>query len=125
MISRPTSPDSNSDIDIQGPKLSMLAVHPVGLDSQLLSAVPADTLHTGFGPTCPDYSQIAVAASAGWAWGKKIGGEHKEASVKANDSTNSVISGGKLELETAMEDAVRMVLEGRRCAVLDCVLDGI
>ena len=101
----------------------MLAVHPVGLDSQLLSTVPADTLHTGFGPVCPDYSQIAVAASSGWAWGKKVGGEQKE--VGSKPETSPVADGGKAELEKAMDDAVRMVLEERRCAVLDCILDGI
>ncbi|KAJ3512444.1 hypothetical protein NMY22_g15329 [Coprinellus aureogranulatus] len=106
----------------RGPKLSMLAVHPVGLDSQLLSAVPADTLHTGFGPACPDYSQIAVAASAGWAWGKKIGGEQKVGNQVAD---NPAADGGKAELETAIDVAIKTVLEGRRCAVLDCVLDGI
>lgn len=121
----PGSENSTSNVNLQGPKLSMLAVHSVGLDSQLLSAVPADVLHTGFGPVCPDYSQIAVAASAGWAWGKKIGGEHKEASVHANDTSKLIDGGGKAELETTMGDAVRMVLEERRCAVLDCVLDSI
>lgn len=104
----------------------MLAVHPVGLDSQLLSAVPGDTLHTGFGPVCPDFSQIAVAASAGWAWGKKVGGEQKDVdSIKPNASSNLVAGGGKAELETTMEDAVRAVLQDQRCAVLDCVLDRI
>jgi hypothetical protein len=103
----------------------MLAVHPVGLDSQLLSTVPADTLHTGFGPVCPDYSQIAVAASSGWAWGKKVGGEQKKLRTKLDTSGVPVADGGKAELEKALDDAVKVVLEERRCAVLDCILDGI
>ncbi|KAJ6518944.1 thiamine diphosphate-binding protein [Mycena sanguinolenta] len=91
----------------KAPKMSMLGCHPSGYGSRASSGVE---LSVGFGPICPDYSQIAVAASAGWVWGKRVGGD-----------------GGNLkeELHAAFAEAVRVVLEERRCAVLDCVLDSI
>ncbi|KAF9235635.1 thiamine pyrophosphate enzyme, N-terminal TPP binding domain-containing protein [Melanogaster broomeanus] len=52
----------------KSPKLSMLGVHPQGHGSRAVG----DQLTVGLGPDCPDYSQIAVAASGGWAWGRKI-----------------------------------------------------
>ncbi|KAF7309933.1 hypothetical protein MIND_00365700 [Mycena indigotica] len=91
----------------KAPKLSMLGCHLTGHGSLASSGVE---LSVGFGPDVPDYSQIAVAASAGWVWGKRIGtGEHGR-----NLQT---------EIDTAMAEAVRVVLEEKRCAVLDCVLD--
>jgi len=81
----------------------MMAVHPTGYGKK----APINRLTTGFGPDCPDYSQIAVAASSGWAWGRKIGvGE----------------LAGSAEVEKSIAEAIRVVLEERRCAVLDCVL---
>lgn len=85
------------------PKYSMMAVHPTAHGKK----APISRLTTGFGPDCPDYSQIAVAASSGWAWGRKIGvGE----------------LAGSAEVEKSIAEAIRVVLEERRCAVLDCVL---
>ncbi|KAF9235634.1 thiamine pyrophosphate enzyme, N-terminal TPP binding domain-containing protein [Melanogaster broomeanus] len=49
----------------KSPKLSMLRIHPQGPGSRAVG----DQLTVGFGPDCPDYSQIAVAASSGWAMG--------------------------------------------------------
>jgi len=91
----------------KAPKMSMLGCHPTGYGSRASSGAE---LSVGFGPHVPDYSQIAVAASAGWVWGKRVGGD-----------------GGnvKEELHTAVAEAVRVVLEERRCAVLDCVLESI
>lgn len=84
----------------------MLGVHPTGHGSK----VPIEQLTTGFGPDCPDYSQIAVAASSGWAWGRKVGvGE----------------LAGKEGLEKSLAEAINVVLKEKRCAVLDCVLDSL
>lgn len=84
----------------------MLGVHPAGLGSQ----ASGDQLSVGFGPNCPDFSQIAVAASAGWAWGKRVGlGEN----------------GSKEALESVILEAVNIVVKERRCAVVDCVLETI
>ncbi|RDB15268.1 Benzoylformate decarboxylase [Hypsizygus marmoreus] len=90
----------------KSPKLSMLGVHPTGHGSK----APGSKLSVGFGPDCPDYAQIAVAASAGWAWGKRVG--------IAEDK-------GKLALEGAIAEAIRVVIEERRCAVVDCILESI
>lgn len=82
----------------------MLGVHP----NSHGSAASGDRLSVGFGPNCPDYVQIAVAASAGWAWGQRVGlGE----------------SGGKAALEGVMSEAVRIVVEEERCAIVECMLD--
>jgi hypothetical protein len=96
------SPDSC----LQAPKMSMLGCHPTGHGSRASGV----ELSIGFGPNCPDYSQIAIAASAGWVWGKRVGGD-----------------GGNVKdaLESVIAEAVRVVLKERRCAVLDCVLDSI
>jgi hypothetical protein len=50
---------------MQSPKLSMLVVHQMGHGSRVSSR---DSL-SGFGSQVdiPDYAQIAVAVSAGWA----------------------------------------------------------
>lgn len=87
--------------------MSMLGCHPTGYGSRASSGAE---LSVGFGPNCPDYSQIAVAASAGWVWGKRVGGDGRNV---------------KEELNAALAEAVRVVLEERRCAVLDCVLESI
>lgn len=84
----------------------MLSVHPSGHGSR----TDGSKLSVGFGPDCPDYSQIAVAASGGWAWGKRVG---------AGDNS------GKLALEETISEAVRIVVEEGRCSVVDCVLESI
>ncbi|GAA5906270.1 hypothetical protein JCM5296_000300 [Sporobolomyces johnsonii] len=83
----------------KSPRLSMLGVHPSGLGV----AASAGDLNISFGPTDdlnPDYG--GIAAAAGGAWAKKV----KTAS----------------ELEEAMKEAVRQVVEEKRSAVLDCWL---
>lgn len=90
----------------RSPKLSMLGVHPKGQGSQ----VSGERLTVGFGPESPDFAGIAVGASAGWAWGKRVG-------------MQGVNGGDKEELESALREAVRVVVEDRRCAVLDCVIE--
>ncbi|GAA5972221.1 hypothetical protein JCM21900_006225 [Sporobolomyces salmonicolor] len=83
----------------KSPRLSMLGVHPAGLGA----AASAGDLNISFGPTDdlnPDYG--GIAAAAGGAWAKKV----KSAS----------------ELEAAMKEAVRQVVEEKRSAVLDCWL---
>ena len=75
----------------------MLAVHPNGVGSKAC----ADELTTGFGPHTPDYSGIASAA--GDAWGQRV------------ESAKDV--------DGALYEAVRVVLQEGRCAVVDCVLD--
>jgi len=88
----------------KAPKQSMLGVHPTGFGSK----ASGERLTVGFGPDCPDYSQIAVAASSGWAWGRRVGvGEFS----------------GREALEKSISEALRVVLEEKRCAVLDCVLE--
>jgi hypothetical protein len=81
----------------------MLSLHPTGYGSK----ASGDKLSVGFGPNCPDYAQIAVAASDGWAWGKRV------------------TTGGKAVLEGTISEAVKVVVEERRCAVVDCVLESI
>ncbi|KAJ3513443.1 hypothetical protein NLJ89_g2940 [Agrocybe chaxingu] len=102
------------------PKLSMLGVHPAGHGS----TAPGAQLTVGFGPDSPDHSQIAVAASAGWAWGTRIGGpgwtSERESDVD-NTRQGSVEEG----LEEVLAKAVNIVIQEKRCAVLDCVLDSI
>ncbi|KAG8214858.1 thiamine pyrophosphate enzyme [Butyriboletus roseoflavus] len=94
----------------KSPKLSMLGVHPRGHGANAVG----DQLTVGFGPDCPDYSQIAVAASNGWAWGRKI-------------SVNLATEGKSAQvlLQETIAEAVRVVVEDQRCAVVDCVLENI
>ncbi|GAA5985805.1 hypothetical protein JCM10908_007118 [Rhodotorula pacifica] len=83
----------------KSPKLSMLGVHPTGLGA----AGPSAELNVTFGPEDslnPDYG--GIAAAAGGAWSRKV----KKAS----------------ELQEAMEEALRVVREDKRSAVLDCWL---
>ncbi|KAF9009260.1 thiamine diphosphate-binding protein [Hymenopellis radicata] len=96
----------------KSPKLSMLGVHPSGLGSE----ASGERLSVGFGPDVPDYSQIAVAASGGWAWGKRIG-SGGDGAVGAEQNL--------ARLEEAMTEAVNIVLKEGRCAVLDCILESI
>ena len=78
----------------------MLGVHPSGLGSQSSAA----DLNISFGPLDslnPDYG--GIAAAAGGAWSRKV--------MKAS------------ELDEAMKEAIRVVKEDKRCAVLDCWLE--
>jgi thiamine pyrophosphate-dependent acetolactate synthase large subunit-like protein len=88
----------------QSPKLSMLGVHPQGIGAP----IPGHELSVGFGPHIPDYAGIAVAATAGWAYGKK---------VRATE--------GKQVLQESIKEAVHAVLVEGRCAVLECELKSI
>ncbi|KAI0671221.1 thiamine diphosphate-binding protein [Trametes maxima] len=81
------------------PKLSMLGVYPDGLGS----AASGQELSVGFGPDMPDYSQVAVAA--GGAWGRRV--EHAD------------------ELQSVLEEAVRVVVQEKRSAVVDCIIQSI
>jgi hypothetical protein len=85
----------------KSPKLSMLGMHPEGYGSKFT----CNQLTVGFGPDTPDYAGIAVAATGGWAWGKRL------------------TAGSPLE-ETMME-AVRIVVDERRCAIVECVLESV
>ncbi|KAH8798735.1 thiamine pyrophosphate enzyme, N-terminal TPP binding domain-containing protein [Flagelloscypha sp. PMI_526] len=88
----------------KSPKLSMQGVYPQGLGT----SQPGHRLTVGFGGpdiAPPDYSAIAVAASAGWARGWK---------VVSQDS-----------LVDTMKQAVDTVVGEKRCAVLDCVVASI
>ncbi|MGD0106092.1 MAG: thiamine pyrophosphate-requiring protein [Rhodopila sp.] len=78
----------------KSPKLSTLAVHPDGY------AAHANQLDTSFEPV-PDY--VGVAAAAGGAWGRQI-----------RDPA---------EVDEALAEALHIVREEKRCAVLDVWLD--
>ena len=102
-------------IGTQSPKLSMLGVQPTGFGRYTAGA----QLTVGFGPDVPDYAQIAVAASSGWAWGVRAGG------VGARPDGPEMFNEAAIskQFTDLMEKAVRVVLEEKRCAVIDCALD--
>ena len=77
----------------------MLGVYPNGLGS----TATMNELSVGFGPDMPDYAQVAVAA--GGAWGKRVS--------KAD------------ELHAVMEEAVKVVVQEKRCAVVDVIIGTI
>ncbi|GAA5942568.1 uncharacterized protein JCM15063_000037 [Sporobolomyces koalae] len=84
----------------KSPKLSMLGVHPNGVGSR----APPQDLNVSFGPEDglnPDYGGIATAA--GGAWSRKVRGVE--------------------QVEEAMREAVRVVTQEKRCALLDCWLE--
>ncbi|KAF8525690.1 thiamine diphosphate-binding protein [Gautieria morchelliformis] len=83
----------------KSPKLSMLGVHPAGAASKAKSP----DLNVTFGPEAPDYSQIAAAA--GGAWARRI--------TRPD------------EVEGAIREATEAVLEERRCAVIDVVIEAL
>ena len=85
----------------------MLGVHPTGHGSKASGA----QLSVGFGPHSPDHAQIAVAASAGWAWGKRVGENGADINRQG--------------LADVIMEAVSVVLDQRRCAVVDCILESI
>jgi hypothetical protein len=125
----------------KSPKLSMLGVHPHGHGSNALSG---EQLSVGFSfdPTStspaqsdrisPNYAQIAVAATDGWAWGKKV-----SVTVRAKSEllSDSVGNGSQPELgdvnrilesiKDTLAEAVRVVVEEKRCAVVDCLLEAL
>ncbi len=74
----------------KSPKLSALAVHPDGF------AARANQLDTSFEPA-PDY--VGIAAASGGAWGRQL-----------HDPS---------EVDEALCEALRVVREEKRCAVLD------
>ena len=74
----------------------MLGVYPDGHGS----TATMNNLSVGFGPDMPDYAQVAVAA--GGAWGKRV----------------SRVD----EVQAVLEEAVRVVVEEKRCAVVDCII---
>ncbi|KAJ3746353.1 thiamine pyrophosphate enzyme, N-terminal TPP binding domain-containing protein, partial [Lentinula detonsa] len=109
----------------RSPKLSMLAVHPQGYGS---NAHSAEQLSVGFSfdsndePSSarldrisPNYSQIAVAATDGWAWGRRVSLSSKEVMM------DNVFT----YLNEAISEAVRVVIQENRCAVVDCVLQAL
>lgn len=78
----------------------MLGVHPDGPGSR---SKPED-LNISFGPLDslnPDYG--GIAAAAGGAWSRKV--------LKASD------------LDEAMKEAIRVVVEDKRSALLDCWIE--
>ncbi|EIW52361.1 thiamine diphosphate-binding protein [Trametes versicolor FP-101664 SS1] len=82
------------------PKYSMRAMHPTGLGS----AVSGEKLTVGFGEEHnADYA--GVAAAAGGAWARQV--------ARAD------------ELRGAFEEAIKVVMEERRCAVIDCIIESI
>jgi thiamine pyrophosphate-dependent acetolactate synthase large subunit-like protein len=74
----------------------MLGIYPNGYGSKAAGS----RLTVGFGPDMPDYAQIAVAA--GGAWGRRVSEPQK--------------------LKETMEEAIRIILEEKRCAVIDCIV---
>ncbi|MCI4592377.1 thiamine pyrophosphate-requiring protein [Sphingobium sp. BYY-5] len=78
----------------KSPKLSTLAVHPEGY------AAHAESLDTSFDPA-PDY--VGIATAAGNGWGRQI-----------KDPA---------EIDSAIAEALRVVREERKCAILDVWLD--
>lgn len=74
----------------------MMGVYPTGHGSK----VNGTRLTVGLGPEMVDFGGIAAAAGGAW--------------------------GGRAELwnmEHVLEDAVKVVLEEKRCAVVDCVVE--
>ncbi|KZT12231.1 thiamine diphosphate-binding protein [Laetiporus sulphureus 93-53] len=81
------------------PRYSMLGMYPNGVGSK----ATGQQLNVSFGPDMPDYAQIAAAA--GDAWGRRV----------ASAS----------ELQSALEEGIRAVVENKRSAVVDCILEQI
>ena len=77
----------------------MMGIYPTGLGSK----APGARLSVGFGPEMPDYSQIAAAA--GGAWGRRVSEPSKFREV--------------------FEEAVQVILNEKRCAVIDCIVRSI
>ncbi|KAM5541149.1 hypothetical protein V8D89_005078 [Ganoderma adspersum] len=82
------------------PKLSMRGVYPTGIGS----LVSGEKLSVGFGEEHnADFG--GIAAAAGGAWARKV------------DRAD--------EVKSVFEEAIKVVLEERRCAVVECVIESI
>lgn len=77
----------------------MLGVHPHGHGSK----ASGHKLTISLGPDSPDYGLIAAAA--GGAWNRRV-------------SAAAMLPG-------VLEEAIRVVLDERRSAVVDCLLESI
>lgn len=77
----------------------MMGIYPTGIGSK----ASGDRLSVGFGPDAPDYAQIAAAAGGAWA---------------------SQVSDVK-KFKEVIEEAIRVVLAEKRCAVVDCIVQSI
>jgi hypothetical protein len=75
----------------------MLGVYPNGLGS----ASTAESLNISFGPQAPDYGLLAEAAGGAWH-------------TKVTETPH---------VEQAIQDAISMVRDNRRCAVIDVQLE--
>lgn len=116
----------------------MLGVHPHGHGSKALSG---EQLSVGFSfdsssspassqsnRICPDYAQIAVAATDGWAWGRKVSVSVAVSDSEIGDVADSVNVNVKRVLESlkdTLAEAVRVVIEEKRCAVVDCLMEAL
>lgn len=89
---------------LQSPNLSMLGVHPSGIGAPM----PGHELTVGFGPHVPDYAEVVVAATAGWAFGNKVSAAN-----------------GRIGLEEGVREAIHAVLIERRCAAFNIELKSI
>lgn len=84
---------------VQSPKNSLMGIYPSGVGSKATGT----RLSVGFGPEMPDYSQIAAAA--GGAWGRRVSEPAK--------------------FKEVFEEAIQVVLQEKRCAVVDCIVRSI
>lgn len=115
----------------------MLGVHPHGHGSNALSG---EQLSVGFAfdspsssstqseRTCPNYAQIAVAATDGWAWGKRVSVSAAVSDPEIKNTPDSVDVDVYRALESLKEtlaEAVRVVIEEKRCAVVDCMIEAL
>lgn len=83
--------------------MSAAAVYPDGHAARGVG----HEISTGFGPYPPDFAQLAVAATSGWAWAARVEG------------------GDRANLESKIEEAIRICVEEKRCAVLECILEPV
>lgn len=83
--------------------MSATAVYPTGHAAQGVG----QSISTGFGPHPPDYCQLAVAATAGWAWAARVDG------------------GDPANLVAKIQEALKVCVEEKRCAVLECILQPV
>ena len=84
---------------LQSPIASMKGVYPEGIGSR----VSGERLSVGFGEPSADFG--GIAAAAGGAWAKKV--------ERAD------------EVRGVFEEAMKVVMEERRCAVVECVIQSI
>lgn len=76
-----------------------MGIYPEGHGSK----ANGQRLSIGLGPDMPDHA--GIAAAAGGAWAKRVSDMR--------------------ELKDAIKEAIRVVIEEKRCAVLDCIVDSI